>query len=70
MFQIRTLPENHRLLNAGVRFHRELEAAKRKSMEHAKRAKVLIGRTKMDKESKEFFDAFIDYIVQSLDWYK
>ncbi len=47
-----------------------LEAAKGRSMEHAERAKVLINGTKMKEESKEFFRTFIDYTVQSLDWYK
>lgn len=47
-----------------------LKAAKAKSVEHAERAKELIGRTRMDEESKDFFSAFIDYIAQSPDWYK
>lgn len=47
-----------------------LRAAKAKSVEHAERAKELIGRTRMDGESKEFFGALIDYIAQSLDWYR
>ncbi|PIU14802.1 MAG: hypothetical protein COT21_00360 [Hadesarchaea archaeon CG08_land_8_20_14_0_20_51_8] len=66
----RISPEDLERVCAAIRNTGGLEAAKRKSMKHAKRAKVLISRTKMDKESKEFFDAFIDYIVQSLDWYK
>ena len=47
-----------------------LDAAKEKSVEHARRAKELIQRTSMRRESKEFFGSFIDYIAQSLDWYK
>jgi geranylgeranyl pyrophosphate synthase len=62
--------EDLEMMRAVIRKTEALKAAKEKSMEHAKRAKMLIGRTKMGKESKEFFCAFIDYIVQSLDWYK
>lgn len=47
-----------------------LETAKNRSMEHAKTAKKLISKTKMNDESKEFFNGFIDYVVQSLDWYR
>jgi geranylgeranyl pyrophosphate synthase len=47
-----------------------LNAAKARSAEHARMAKELIGGTQMREESKEFFSAFIDYIAQSLDWYK
>ncbi|MDI6820027.1 MAG: polyprenyl synthetase family protein [Candidatus Hodarchaeaceae archaeon] len=47
-----------------------LRAAKAKSVEHAEEAKELIGRTRMDGGSKEFFSAFTDYIARSLDWYK
>jgi len=62
--------EDLETVRAIVRRTEALEAAKEKSIEHAKRAKMLIARTKMSGESKEFFNAFIDYIVQSLDWYK
>jgi len=62
--------EDLETVRAIVRRTGALEAAKEKSAGHAKRAKMLIGRTKMGEESKEFFGAFIDYIVQSLDWYK
>jgi len=62
--------EDLETVRAIVRKTGALEAAKEKSVGHAKQAKMLIARTKMGKESKEFFGAFIDYIVQSLDWYK
>jgi len=62
--------EDLETMRAVIRGTGALEAAKEKSVGHAKRAKMLIGRTKMSGESKEFFNAFIDYIVQSLDWYK
>jgi geranylgeranyl diphosphate synthase type II len=57
-------------MRAVIRKTGALDAAKKKSIEHAERAKVLIDRTKMSEESKKFFNAFIDYIVQSLEWYK
>jgi len=62
--------EDLETMRAIIRKTGALEAAKEKSVGHAKQAKMLIARTKMSGESKEFFDAFIDYIVQSLDWYK
>lgn len=65
-----TGPEDLEKMRAVIRKTGALEAAKRKSIEHAERAKMLINRTKMNGESKEFFNAFIDYVVQSLDWYK
>lgn len=47
-----------------------LNKAKEKSKEHAKKAKKLIQKTSMSSESKEFFYGFIDYIAESLEWYK
>ncbi len=47
-----------------------LDAAKEESLKHAKKAKELIKQTRVGEESKEFFNSFIDYITQSLDWYK
>ena len=63
-------PEDLEKMRGVIRGTGALEAAKGKSIEHAERAKMLIDRTKMSGESKEFFNAFIDYIVQSLDWYR
>ncbi|MBS7625779.1 polyprenyl synthetase family protein [Candidatus Bathyarchaeota archaeon] len=45
------------------------EAAKR-SIRHADSAKDLISDTGMNIEVKEFFSSFIDYIKESLSWYK
>ena len=47
-----------------------LDAAKEESLKHAKKAKELIEQTRMGEESREFFNSFIDYVTQSLDWYK
>ena len=66
----RISPGDLEKMRAVIRKTGALKAAKGKSIEHAKRAKMLISRTKMGRESKEFFGAFIDYIAQSLDWYK
>lgn len=62
--------ENLETMRAMIRKTGALGTAKERSMEHARKAKELIDRTKMSGESKEFFTAFIDYIVQSLEWYK
>ena len=47
-----------------------LDVAKNYSKDHAKRAKKLILATAMNKETKDFFLSFIEYIKSSLDWYK
>lgn len=47
-----------------------LEAAKNRSREHADAAKKLISETNMTREVKNFFISFIDYIKESLNWYK
>jgi len=47
-----------------------LDKAKEKSREHAEKASRLIGETKMEEETKAFFKEFIEYIAESLDWYK
>lgn len=47
-----------------------LTKAKEKSKEHAKKAKKLIQKTSMSSGSKEFFYGFINYIAESLEWYK
>ncbi|MEM2106375.1 MAG: polyprenyl synthetase family protein [Candidatus Bathyarchaeia archaeon] len=52
---------------------RECEALKeavKRSMEHADSAKNLISKTGMNIEVKEFFSSLIDYIKESLSWYK
>ncbi len=47
-----------------------LEAAKNRSREHADSAKKLISETSMSEDVKEFFVSFIDYVKDSLNWYK
>jgi geranylgeranyl pyrophosphate synthase len=47
-----------------------LEKAKQVSREHSKNAIQAINKTAMNKESKELFHSLINYISESLDWYK
>ena len=47
-----------------------LEEAKSRSREHADSAKKLISETKMSNEAKDFYMSFIDYVKESLEWYK
>jgi len=47
-----------------------LQAAKSRSREHADSAKKLISETNMSTEVKDFFISLIDYVKESLDWYK
>jgi geranylgeranyl diphosphate synthase type I len=46
-----------------------LEAAKKRSKEHAENAKKLLSQTAMNSDTKDFFTSFIDYVESSLDWY-
>ena len=47
-----------------------LEAAKKELKEHAEKAKALIVQTRLNGKVKGFFNSFIAYIEESLDWYK
>ena len=47
-----------------------LETAKQTSKNYALRARTLIAKTSLTIDVKEFFNSFIHYIEQSLDWYK
>jgi geranylgeranyl pyrophosphate synthase len=47
-----------------------LDAAKQESKKHAQQARQLITKTSLPQDIKEFFNSFILYIEQSLDWYK
>lgn len=47
-----------------------LDEAKSISREHGKEAERLISLTDMNSEAKEFFISFINYVEDSLDWYK
>ncbi len=47
-----------------------LDAAKQTSKKHAKQARALISQTSLTEDVKEFFNSFILYIEESLNWYK
>jgi geranylgeranyl diphosphate synthase type II len=47
-----------------------LGEAKKKSIQHADKAKNLILKTKMNDDVKNFYVSFIDYVKDSLNWYK
>ncbi len=47
-----------------------LAKTKEVSRDHARRAIKLIKKTSMTVESKNFFNDFIDFVVESLDWYQ
>ncbi|MFQ6051819.1 MAG: polyprenyl synthetase family protein [Candidatus Hydrothermarchaeota archaeon] len=47
-----------------------LEKAKENSRTHAKKAVELIKGTSLSEETKEFFVGFIEYVAESLEWYK
>jgi len=59
-------------INTAIEIMRKygLEKAKERSREHAKRAINLIKKTQMNKETKNFFIEFINYVSESLEWYK
>lgn len=47
-----------------------LEKAKQVSREYSRNATQAIDKTAMNKESKELFHSLIDYVSESLEWYK
>ena len=47
-----------------------LDAAKQESKKYAKQARALITKTSLTEDVKEFFNSFILYIEESLNWYK
>jgi geranylgeranyl pyrophosphate synthase len=47
-----------------------LEEAKSISRNHAMEAVRLIPETDMNEEAKDFFVSFINYVAESLEWYK
>jgi len=47
-----------------------LDAAKQASRKHVKHAKALLNQTSLAEDVKEFFSSFIEYIEESLNWYK
>lgn len=46
-----------------------LDAAKKKSRKYAEQARILLTQTNLRTDVKKFFDSFILYIDESLDWY-
>ena len=46
-----------------------LDAAKKSSKEYAQKAREFIAQTSLAEDIKEFFNSFIQYVEQSLDWY-
>jgi len=40
------------------------------SKAHAEKAKALIAGTGLNQETKKIFSSFINYIEESLDWYR
>jgi geranylgeranyl pyrophosphate synthase len=63
-------PENLELVRQIISESGGLDAAKKKSKEHAEKAKELIAKTSLSSETKRFFASLITYIEESLDWYK
>jgi geranylgeranyl pyrophosphate synthase len=63
-------PENLELVRQIISESGGLDAAKKKSKEHAEKAKELIAKTSLSSETKRFFVSLITYIEESLDWYK
>jgi geranylgeranyl pyrophosphate synthase len=63
---------NHELetIKQVIRESEALKFAKEESKRHAEFAKNLIAKTSMNYEIKNFFFSFINYIEESLDWYK
>jgi len=47
-----------------------LDAAKESSRNHAQQAKSQLDKSSLSDDGKQFFNSFITYIEQSLDWYK
>jgi len=58
------------LIRVMIRESGGLDAAKDASKKHAEEARALISQTSLHSDVKEFFNSFIDYIEESLDWYR
>jgi len=63
-------PRNIDQIRTVIRESGALEAAKEMSRKHAEEARALIAQTSLSDDVKEFFDSFIAYVEESLDWYK
>lgn len=57
-------------ITAMIRDCGALDEAKAITREHGKEARRLIALTEMNREAKEVFIALIEYVEESLDWYK
>jgi geranylgeranyl pyrophosphate synthase len=53
-----------------IRESKGLSSAKKTSKKYAKNTRNLILKTNLTEEIKDFFNSFILYIEESLDWYK
>ncbi len=53
-----------------VKDSKALDKAKSEALRHASRAKSLISGTGMSSDAKDFFYYLIDFICESLDWYR
>jgi len=58
------------LIKTAIREGGGLETAKKTSKKHVEKARVLITQTGLHEDIKEFFNSFIAYIEESLNWYK
>lgn len=63
-------PESLELVREVIRRSGGLKAAKKKSRNHAEKAKALIAQTGLSGETKDFFASVITYIEKSLNWYR
>ena len=63
-------PKDVSLIRDAIRKSGGLEAAKKTSHKRAETARSLIAQTNLSSDVKEFFNSLIDYIEESLDWYK
>ncbi len=61
---------DHDELVAMVKDCGALEKAKERSMSHAMRAKESLDKTELSAKSKESLKGLIDFVAESLDWYK
>ncbi|MGQ9469544.1 MAG: polyprenyl synthetase family protein [Nitrososphaerales archaeon] len=57
-------------IRQSIRRTEALKSAKEESKRHAESAKNLIAQTSMSNEIKDFFSSFINYVEESLEWYK
>jgi len=63
-------PEEIELARLAIKESGGLEKSKEISKKHAEKAKELFLKTMLNEETKRFFTSFINYIEESLEWYK